>query len=158
MPPGMKNLTNSNTPKMDTQTILILIVIGLAAGMLGGLVGVGGGIIIVPALVYILGYSQKLAQGTSLGMLLLPVGILGAMQFHKHGFIDFKAVLIIGAGFVAGSFFGSKIALSLPQEMVKKIFAVIMLLIAIKMLFIDKPTSEKETQSSSIANDKTLFP
>jgi uncharacterized protein len=123
---------------MDMQTIIILILIGIAAGMLGGMVGVGGGIIIVPALIFFLGFSQKMAQGTSLGILLLPVGILGVLQFYKQGYVDTRAVLIISLGFLIGSFYGSKIALSLPQDTVKKIFATLMIIVAIKMLFFDK--------------------
>ena len=80
---------------MDTQTLIILIIIGIAAGMLGGMVGVGGGIIIVPALVFFLGFSQKMAQGTSLGILLLPVGILGVIQYYKEGYVDMRVVLLI---------------------------------------------------------------
>lgn len=72
---------------MDVQLIIILILVGIASGMLGGMVGVGGGIIIVPALVFFLGFSQKMAQGTSLGILLLPVGILGVMQYYKQGYL-----------------------------------------------------------------------
>ena len=124
---------------MDTQTLIILILIGIAAGMLGGMVGVGGGIIIVPALVFFLGFSQKLAQGTSLGILLLPVGILGVMQYYKEGYVDIRVMLIISFGFLLGSFFGSKIALSLPQGAVKKIFAILMLVVAVKMLFFEPP-------------------
>src|ERR1700712_280518 len=101
---------------MDTQTFIILLLIGIAAGTLSGMVGVGGGIIIVPALVYFLGFSQKMAQGTSLGILLLPVGLLGVMQFYKQGFIDVRVVLIISAAFFFGSYFGSRIALSISQE------------------------------------------
>ena len=97
---------------MTTQTILILVIIGVAAGILGGLVGVGGGIIIVPSLVYFLSFSQKSAQGTSLGLLLLPVGILGVLQYYKQGQVDLKVVAILSIGFLAGSYFGSKIALS----------------------------------------------
>ena len=128
---------------MDAQTILILLLVGIGAGMLSGLVGVGGGIIIVPALVLFLGFSQKLAQGTSLGILLLPVGILGVLQFYKQGYIDFKVVGVISFAFLFGSYFGSKIALSLPQDTVKKIFACLMILIAIKLLFFDK---QKKTE------------
>lgn len=124
---------------MDTQMVLIVVMVGIAAGILGGLVGVGGGIIIVPALVYFLGFSQKTAQGTSLGLIMLPVGILGVLQYYKQGHVDFRVVGILAVGFLIGSFFGSKIALGLSQETVKKIFAVLMILIAIKMLFIDKP-------------------
>ena len=78
-----------NKKKMDTQTILIIIMVGIAAGILSGLVGVGGGIIIVPALVYFIGFSQKTAQGTSLAMIMLPVGIFGVMQYYKQGHVDF---------------------------------------------------------------------
>lgn len=130
---------------MDMQTILIIILVGVAAGVLSGLVGVGGGIIIVPSLVYFLGFSQKTAQGTSLGLILLPVGILAVLQYYKQGHIDVKVVFILAIGFLAGSVLGSKIALSLPQETVKKIFAVLMILIAIKMLFFDKPKKTTET-------------
>ena len=142
---------------MTTQTILILVLTGIAAGILGGLVGVGGGIIIVPSLIYFLSFSQKSAQGTSLGLLLLPVGILGVLQYYKEGHVDFKIVAIISIGFLAGSYFGSKIALSLPQETVKKIFAILLLVIGFKMLFIDKkvkePEIEKENVTSSLRND-----
>jgi len=123
---------------MDIQTIIVLVLIGIAAGMLSGLVGVGGGIVIVPALIFFLGFSQKMAQGTSLGILLLPVGILGVMQYYKMGFIDMRVVLIISLAFFFGSYYGSRIALSLPQETIKKIFAVFLILIAVKLLFFDK--------------------
>jgi uncharacterized protein len=129
---------------MDTQTILIIIMVGLAAGVLSGLVGVGGGIIIVPSLVYFIGFSQKTAQGTSLGLILLPVGILAVLQYYKQGHLDIKVVGILAIGFLAGSFFGSKIALSISQETLKKVFAVLMILIALKMLFLDKPKKEEE--------------
>lgn len=120
---------------MDTQTILILFCIGIVAGMLSGIVGIGGGIIIVPALVFFLGFSQLKAQGTSLGILLLPVGILAVIQFYKQGYIDMKTVGIVACSFVVGGYLGSKIALALPQETVKKVFAVLLLLISIKMFF-----------------------
>ena len=128
---------------MDIQTILIIVLVGLAAGILSGLVGVGGGLIIVPALIFFLGFSQHSAQGTSLGLLLLPAGILAVIQYYKAGDVDVKAVAILAIGFVAGGYFGSKLALSLPQDTVKKIFAIFMLLVALKMLFLDKKIAEK---------------
>ncbi|MGB4937054.1 MAG: sulfite exporter TauE/SafE family protein [Ferruginibacter sp.] len=134
---------NPKKTAMDMQTILILAAIGICAGILSGLVGVGGGIVIVPALVFFLAFSQKMAQGTSLGILLLPVGILGVIQYYKQGYIDMRVVVIISLAFLIGSYFGSKIALSLPQDTVKKIFAVLMMIIAVKMLFFDK--SKKAT-------------
>jgi len=123
---------------MSIQTILLIVIVGLAAGVLSGLVGVGGGIIIVPALVFILGFSQHEAQGTSLGILLLPAGIFAAINYYKQGFIDLKVVLILFIGFVVGGYFGSKISLSLSETAVKKIFAVVLVLIAGKMLFFEK--------------------
>jgi len=146
---------------MDTQTILIIILIGIAAGTLSGLVGVGGGIIIVPALVYFIGFSQKAAQGTSLGVLLLPVGILGVLQYYKQGHIDIKVVCYLSVGFILGGYIGSKVAVTITQENAKKIFAMLMIVIAIKMLFFDKPkkevissdTKESVIQSTSNTND-----
>lgn len=133
-----------NNKKMDVQTLLILIIIGIIAGILGGMVGVGGGIIIVPALVYFLGFSQKMAQGTSLGILLLPIGLLGVLQFYKEGYVDWKVVVIISAGFFAGSYFGSRLALSLSQDTVKKVFAILLLVVAIKMLFFEHKGPSKQ--------------
>jgi len=138
---------------MDLQTVLIIIMVGVAAGMLSGLVGVGGGIIIVPALVFFIGFSQKTAQGTSLALIMFPVGILGVLQYYKQGHVDYRVVAILAIGFLAGSYFGSKIALSLPQETVKKIFAVLMIIIAVKMLFFDKAKksgSEKEPAPAEV--------
>ena len=127
---------------MDIQTILIIILVGVAAGMLSGLVGVGGGIIIVPSLVYFIGFSQKTAQGTSLALIMLPVGIFGVMQYYKQGHVDYKIVGILAIGFLAGSYFGSKVALTISQETLKKVFAMLMILIAVKMLFFDKTKKE----------------
>ena len=139
---------------MNTATILLLILIGLAAGFLSGLVGIGGGVIIVPALVLLAGFSQKLAQGTSLGILLLPVGILGVIQYYNQGYLDVKYVIIISIAFVLGSLLGSKLALSLSDEKMKKIFAIVMLVIAVKMLFFDgsKGKPGKETAVVSTKN------
>lgn len=119
---------------MNTETIFLLILIGFAAGTMSGLVGVGGGIIIVPALVLLLGFSQHEAQGTSLGLLLLPVGILAVINYYNKGFIDLKVVGIMCAAFVIGGWLGSKLALSLSQETVKKIFAILLFYTAFKMM------------------------
>jgi uncharacterized membrane protein YfcA len=119
---------------MDTGTIVALILVGVAAGTLSGLVGVGGGIIIVPALIFFLGFSQFEAQGTSLGLLLLPAGILAVINYYKQGYIDLKVVGIMCAAFVLGGWMGSKLALSISQEMVKKIFAIVLFYTAFKML------------------------
>jgi hypothetical protein len=138
---------------MTITTILILIVIGVVAGMLSGLIGIGGGIVIVPALVFTLGFSQLKAQGTSLGILLLPVGVLAVMQYYKQGYVDVKVVLIVSLSFLVGGLLGSKIALSVSEGVVKKFFAIILILIAIKMLFIDKErpkVNDKPVSSTNI--------
>jgi len=126
----MKNKTN----KMTTQLVIILLLIGLSSGMLSGLVGVGGGIIIVPALVFFLGFSQQEAQGTSLGLLLLPIGILAVINYYNKGFIDIRVIGIMAIAFVIGGWLGSKLALSIPEIMMKRIFAVILIYSAVRML------------------------
>lgn len=120
------------------EIIIYLILIGIAAGFLGGMVGIGGGLIIVPALVLLLGISQHNAQGISLTMMLFPVGILGVMNYYKKGYVDFRYSALIAVGFLLGSYIGSKFSLSLPEEMVKKIFAIIMMVLAIRMLLTGK--------------------
>jgi uncharacterized membrane protein YfcA len=124
--------------KSTMETIIYLILIGLAAGFLGGMVGIGGGVIIVPALVLLLGLSQHQSQGISLAMLLFPVGILGVINYYKKGYVDFKYAGLLAVGFLVGSYLGSKFSLSLPQDTVKKVFAVVMILLALKLLFSGK--------------------
>lgn len=119
---------------MSTTSILILLVIGILAGFLSGLVGIGGGIIIVPLLVYYLGLSQQTAQGTTLFMFLFPIGILGVINYYKAGSVDMKTAAIICTTFILGSYFGSKVALSIDSNMLKRIFGGIFLLISIKMI------------------------
>ena len=119
---------------MNIETVILLIIVGLAAGVLSGMVGVGGGIIIVPALVIFLGFSQHQAQGTSLGLLLLPVGILAVMNYYNKGYIDIKVVAIMSIAFVLGGWLGSKLSLSMPQDTVKKIFAIVLFYTAFRMM------------------------
>jgi uncharacterized membrane protein YfcA len=126
-------------PNMTAQLVITVILIGLAAGMLSGLVGVGGGIIMVPALVFFLHYTQHQAQGTSLAVLTLPVVILASVYYYyecrKLGTpIDLKVVGILAGGFLVGGFFGSKLALVINTELMKKIFAIILFYTAIKLL------------------------
>lgn len=123
---------------MNAETVLAVILIGLAAGVLGGMVGVGGGIIMVPALVYFLAFSQHKAQGTSLALMLFPVGILGVINYYRKGYVDLRVAGLLAVGFVLGSYLGSRFSLSLPQSAVKKIFAAVMLLVALRMLFWEK--------------------
>jgi len=114
--------------------VVILLIVGVLAGFLSGLVGVGGGLIIVPALIYFLSFSQQQAQGTSLLLLLLPTGIFAVMNYYKAGYVDWKAALIIASTFLVGGFLGSKAAIALDQNTVKKIFACFMVLMGLKML------------------------
>jgi uncharacterized membrane protein YfcA len=120
--------------RMETNMIIGLLLIGLAAGVLGGMVGVGGGLIVVPALVFFFGFSQHEAQGTSLGLLVLPVALLGMLNYYKQGYVDFKVVGLLAFSFLIGSYFGSKWALALPQETIKKYFAVLLFYTAFKMI------------------------
>lgn len=115
-------------------TILILLLVGLLAGYLSGLVGIGGGIIIVPVLVYFLGFTQHQAQGTTLFMFMFPVGILGVINYYQKGNVDYKTAAIVAVTFIAGSYFGSKTALALDQAMIKKIFGAIIVVLGLKML------------------------
>jgi uncharacterized membrane protein YfcA len=120
--------------KMSLSTILILIVIGVAAGILSGVVGVGGGIVMVPALIYFMAMSQHEAQGTSLAVMLPPIGLLAAWNYHKAGALNWKFAIIMALAFIIGGYFGSKIALNIDQRMLKKIFGIVMLLVSAKLI------------------------
>ncbi len=120
---------------MDINTFIILTIIGLAAGILGGMVGLGGGLIIIPALIMALGLSQKMAQGTSVAIMLPPIGILAAWNYYKAGFVNIKFALIIAFAFILGGWIGSKAAIALPELVVKRVFALIMIITAVKMIF-----------------------
>lgn len=120
---------------MPTSQLIILLIIGLLGGIVSGSLGVGGGIIIVPALVYFIGFNQHLAQGTSIAILLPPTGILAAMQYYKKGFIDIKVAIILMTIFVVGAYLGSLISLNIPAKTLKKVFGLFMLVISLKMIF-----------------------
>lgn len=141
---------------MSAQTIILLMLVGLAAGILSGLVGIGGGIIIVPCLVLVLGLTQKEAQGTSLAILLLPVGIFAVMNYYKQGHIHISTALIVSLAFLAGGYFGSKLALSMDEEKLKKIFAVTLMLVAIKMLFFDKHKGAPKAAAAVVSASSLL--
>jgi len=120
--------------KMSISMLMILIVIGIITGVMAGMLGIGGAIIMIPALVFFLGFTQQMAQGTSIAVMLPPVGILAAYNYYKAGHVDIKFALILAGTFLIGSYFGSKYALTLPQAALKKIFGVLLLLVAAKML------------------------
>ncbi len=115
--------------------IILLLAIGLFAGILSGTLGVGGGIIMVPALIFLLGFTQHKAQGTSLAVMMLPVVLPSVLLYYKEGFINIKFALIIMAAFVVGSFIGSNLAVNIPANTLKKIFGIFVIITGIKMLF-----------------------
>lgn len=119
---------------MSTTVLLLLIVIGLITGAMSGLLGIGGAIIMIPALVYLLGFNQQLAQGTSLAVMLPPIGIIAAYNYYKAGEMNLKYALIVAGFFIIGSYFGSKLAIQIPQQVLRKIFAILLLVVAAKML------------------------
>ncbi len=111
--------------KMSITMLIILILIGIVTGVMAGMLGIGGAIIMIPALVYILGLSQQTAQGTSLAVMLPPIGIIAAYNYYKAGEVNFKFAFIIAIFFIIGSYFGSKLAVTIPQAALKKIFGVL---------------------------------
>ena len=116
-------------------TVVVLLVLGVVAGFLSGLIGIGGGIVIVPVLVYFLSMDQKTAQGTTLFMFMLPIGILGVYTYYKGGNVDYKSALIISSTFIIGSYLGAKTAMTMDTKVVKRIFGAAIILIVIKMLW-----------------------
>ncbi|MFT7113490.1 MAG: putative membrane protein YfcA [Candidatus Azotimanducaceae bacterium] len=123
---------------MSIHTLITLAVIGLVAGILSGVVGVGGGIIMVPALVYFLSMPQHAAQGTSLAVMLPPIGILACYNYYKAGNLDWKYAAIIALTFVIGGYLGSKVAMVVDAKTLKRVFACLMFLAAIKLFFSNK--------------------
>jgi uncharacterized protein len=120
---------------MSVNQILILLVAGALAGFVSGAMGVGGAIIIVPFLVFFLGLTQREAQGTSLAVLLMPVGIFAVINYAKNGYVNFKFAAILVAAFLVGSYLGSVFAVNIPDKILQKSFAVLLILIGIKTFF-----------------------
>jgi uncharacterized membrane protein YfcA len=120
---------------MSLSDIFILIAIGLMAGFTGGALGLGGGIIIVPALVFIMGITQHQAQGTSLAVIVFPVAMLGAYNYYKSGYVNVKFVVILALAFFIGSYLGSLMSINLPEKILKKVFGFTILLLSLKMIF-----------------------
>ncbi|MBI3871727.1 MAG: sulfite exporter TauE/SafE family protein [candidate division Zixibacteria bacterium] len=112
-----------------------LAVLGFAAGIISGLIGIGGGVIIVPALVFLFGLSLHRAQGTTLAMLVPPVGLLAAWAYYKQGYVDLRIAGLICAGFFLGALVGARFAVGLSNAVLEKVFGVALLLISLKMIF-----------------------
>jgi uncharacterized protein len=120
---------------MDLVTFLILIAIGLITGAVGGMLGIGGALILIPSLIYFAGFSQHEAIGTSLAIMLPPIGLFAAYNYYKAGQVNIKYALIIAIAFMVGSYFTSKLALKIPEQLIRRIFSVFIILVAIKMFF-----------------------
>ena len=113
---------------------LLFVVLGLAAGILSGLFGIGGGILMVPALVLLFGLSQHLAQGTTLALMVPPIGLLAAWTYYKQGYVDIKIAALICLGFFIGGLIGAKCATSIHPVLLKKLFGVVLLIAALRMI------------------------
>ncbi len=115
---------------------ILYLILGVAAGALSGLMGIGGGLIIIPILVFFFKFSQLQAQGTTLALLLPPIGILAAMVYYRHGYIDLKAALFICIGFLIGGFFGAKAAVGLSNVVLQRLFGALLFIASLKMMFV----------------------
>lgn len=120
---------------MTVYQLIILIIIGLLSGLLAGIFGVGGAIIVIPALVFILGLTQHQAQGTSLAFMLPPVGILATWNYWKAGYVNWKFALVLSLTFVVGAYLGSRFSVNISDKMLRKIFGILMIAMALKMIF-----------------------
>ncbi len=121
--------------KMDIYILLILVAIGLFTGGASGILGIGGGIILIPALIYLCGFTQQQAVGTSLSIMLPPIGFFAAMNYYRAGNVNVKYAIILAITFMVGSYITSKIAVGLPEPVVRKVFSVFLVIVAIKMFF-----------------------
>jgi hypothetical protein len=115
--------------------IVLYVLLGLLAGVISGLIGIGGGIIIIPVLIYLFGLTQHQAQGTTLALMVPPIGILAAWTYYKHGYVDLKIAAFVCLGFLIGGLFGAKLATGLSNEILQRVFGVALLLIALYMIF-----------------------
>jgi uncharacterized protein len=119
---------------MNKMTITLYLLLGLIAGVLSGLLGIGGGIFVIPALVFLLGFSQQMAQGTTLAMMVPPIGLFAAWVYYSKGFVDLKVAGLMCIGFFIGGFFGAKFATAIPATMLSRLFGVAMLIVSVKMI------------------------
>ncbi|OGJ45363.1 permease [Candidatus Peregrinibacteria bacterium RIFOXYA12_FULL_33_12] len=115
--------------------ILLFLTLGLCAGIFSGLIGIGGGVIIVPALIFLFGFSQHQAQGTTLALLVPPIGILAAYTYYKSGYVDFKVATLICLGFLLGGLIGSKLAINLDENHLRKVFGMVITLMGVYFTF-----------------------
>jgi uncharacterized membrane protein YfcA len=123
---------------MPIVQILGLLALGLGAGALSGVTGIGGGIIIVPALVFCFGFSSHMAQGTTLAVMVPPIGILAAWTYYQKGFVDIPAAALVAGGFILGGLAGAKLGTAMPEDVLRKVFACLLIVVAVKMLLVSK--------------------
>jgi len=131
----MEIINHHQGGKMNLTHILLYVLLGLIAGAFSGLIGVGGGVIIVPALVFLFGLSQHAAQGTTLALLVPPIGLLAAWTYYQEGYVDIHIAALICLGFLVGGLLGAKFANHLSNLALERVFGVAMLLISLKMIF-----------------------
>jgi hypothetical protein len=120
---------------MNITVLLLLVIVGLVTGVLGGMLGIGGGLILIPSLVYIFGFSQHQAIGTSLAIMLPPIGLFAAYNYYKAGHVNLKYAFILAAVFMIGSYFSSRLAVKIPENVLRKTFSIFLILVALKMFF-----------------------
>jgi len=120
---------------MKMNEIILLIIIGLLAGFAGGMMGVGGGVVVIPALNFIMGFSQHEAQGTALAFMLPPIGLLAAWNYYKAGYVNVKYAVFLTLAFVVGAYVGSLISVQVPDKILKKIFGLMLLYVSYRMIF-----------------------
>jgi len=128
-------MENPKTPTMNLNILIGLIILGLLAGFLSGLIGIGGAVIIIPALVYIFKFDQHTAQGTTIALMVLPIGLFAAINYYQKGMVDLKTALLISLGFVIGGYLGSLLAIQISTLILKRLLALVLILIAIKLVF-----------------------
>ena len=121
---------------------MVFLIAGFGTGIIGGLFGVGGGEIFIPLLIYLFGFTQHQAQGTSLAVLLPPIGLLAAMRYYHAGHVNFKVAALLAAGFFIGAYFGAIAATQINQDLLKRLFGGFLLIIALHMIFHHAPTSQ----------------
>ena len=120
---------------MTLNEVVIILVTGLAAGFISGSMGVGGGIIVVPSLVFVLGFTIQQAQGTSLALMTIPVMLVATINYYKAGSVNVKVAILMALTFVIGGYIGSKVSVHIPEKIMKKAFGILMIIAAIKMMF-----------------------
>ena len=133
---------------MTLPEILALLAIGLTAGVLSGLLGIGGGLVIVPAMVLVTGLDQHVAQGTSL-LVIIPAAAVGAFTHYRHGRLGLRDASVLAAGGVIGAVLGSVTALSLDQELLQRLFAILLMVVAARLLMTRSSAPEPTTQGTT---------